>query len=160
MNILLTAFHGTSAENLIRQFDLRCDKVVLSNSKPQSVEQLIRLLALREYRHIISFGQKPVIKDKVYIERCARLDNAVMQTTFPVSRLADALTANGIAIKISHNAGTSFCNHLYAHGLRHLAESTGNAEMVFLHVPFQKNISDFDAFSQRLWAALDQFLSG
>ena len=158
MNVLLTAFQGTSAERLIRQFDSRYDKIILCNNKPQSVEQLTRALALREYRFIISFGQKPVIRDKVCIELCARLDGTVRQTTFPVSRLAEALTASEIPIKISHNAGTSFCNHLYACGLRHLAQNSGNTEMVFLHIPFQKNISDFDSFSQKLQTAANQCL--
>lgn len=158
MNVLLTAFQGTSAERLIRQFDSRYDKVILCNSKPRSVEQLTHALALREYRFIISFGQKPVIKEKVYLELCAKLDGTVLQTLFPVFRLAEALTANGIAIKFSYNAGTSFCNHLYACGLRHLAQNAANSEMVFIHIPFQKNISYFDSFSRKLRTAIDQYL--
>lgn len=160
MNVLLTAFHGTSAERLIREFDSRYDKIILSNSKPRSVEQLIHALASREYRFIISFGQKPVIRDKVYIECCAKLDSTTWQTIFPVSCLADTFTGKGLSSKISHNAGTSFCNYLYACGLRYLAQETGNAKMVFLHIPFQKNISDFESFSRKLQAAVDQYVSG
>lgn len=61
-------------------------------------------------------------------------------------------------VHISTNAGTSFCNNIYAHGLKYLIENLDDIKMVFVHVTFEKNISDFDDFSERLIFALNKFV--
>lgn len=67
-----------------------------------------------------------------------------------------------VPTKLSHNAGTSFCNRLYRNGLRYLAERQGDrsTKMVFVHVPFVKNISDFEDFKKRIMRAITIFIQG
>lgn len=63
----------------------------------------------------------------------------------------------GLKTKISNNAGTSFCNHLYYHGLKHIFEKKLNSEIVFLHIPFEKNITDIDAFFKKIIKGIELF---
>ncbi len=53
MNILLTAFQGTSSETLIRQFDDEYDKLTLPNDKSESIGQFIRAV---ESKNTVSFS--------------------------------------------------------------------------------------------------------
>ena len=61
---------------------------------------------------------------------------------------------NGIPAKLSHNAGTSFCNKLYWNGLKSIEDNYLNTKMVFGHVPFVKKIEDFELFRQRIYNTL------
>ena len=54
--------------------------------------------------------------------------------TLPVTAIADALRAAGLAAEISNSAGTFVCNHVF-YGLMHLAAGGGNYRGGFLHVP-------------------------
>ena len=62
------------------------------------------------YNYIVSFGQKPNIRDKVYLETTARQGNASIVTDFDYVRLKCGLESENLTIRISENAGTSFCN--------------------------------------------------
>ncbi|MBP3577025.1 MAG: hypothetical protein J6K15_02835, partial [Lachnospiraceae bacterium] len=70
---------------------------------------------------------------------------------FECERLKGCLEQNGLSVKISDNAGTSYCNELYWNGLRYILEKKLDTKMVFLHVPFEKNISDMDGFREKLF---------
>lgn len=156
--ILLAAFRGTSSEKLISCFGSEYHKLILENHKEKSVEQLINLLNSNDFDYVISFGQKPVIRDKVYIELMGRIGGTSYKTNFDTGRLVNALNCFDFSVHISNNAGTSFCNNIYAHGSKYIEENACKARMVFIHVPFEKNISDFDDFSGKLIKAIDGFV--
>lgn len=153
--VLITAFRGTSSETLISRFDKGYRKIILENNKNESAVQLVNALENNNINYIISFGQKPVIKDKIYIEIAGRNGNTLYNTAFDTARLSEALKEYGFSVRISSNAGTSFCNHIYAYGLKYISENHRSAKMVFVHVPFEKNISDFDDYSDRLIKAIN-----
>ena len=157
LSILLTAFKGTSSESLLHCFHDNYSKLILENDKEKSVSQLISTLEANTFDSIISFGQKPVIKDKIYIELVGRLGDTLYKTVFETDRFVSAFRDQGLAVHVSSNAGTSFCNHIYAYGLKYIMERAYGASMVFVHVPFIKNITDFEHFSDRLMQAVNCF---
>lgn len=157
-SLLLTAFRGTSAELLIKaakSFDI----LLLPNDKLRDSELLIEKSSASDYDYIIAFGQRPNIKDKVHIETTARDVGACLKTEFDYTLLQRIFIQNGIPAKLSENAGTSFCNRLYWNGLRYLAEKAEEkrTKMVFVHVPFEKNVHDFEEFKERVVKAIDKF---
>ena len=154
--ILLTAFKGTSSEKVIGCFDEAYRRLILENDKVISVNQLISELENDRFDYVISFGQKPVIKDKIYVECSGRLGDTEYETDFDIIRLVSALKLNGFSVHISNNAGTSYCNNLYARGLKIILERAYKGRMVFIHIPFEKNISDFNDFSDRLIKAIQE----
>ena len=156
-SVLLTAFRGTSSEKLVARFDDEYRKIILKNDKNASVEQLVNALENNKISYIFSFGQKPVIIDKIYIELAGRTGDTIYKTAFDTDRLNAVLSRNGFPVRVSSNAGTSFCNHIYACGLKYISENHYDAKMVFIHVPFEKNISDFEDYSHRLISALNDF---
>ena len=158
-NTLLTAFRGTSSERLISCFDGEFHKLILENHKGKSVNQLIQLLKGNNFDYVISFGQKPVIRDKLYIELTGKINNVSYKTDFDADRFIDSLTRFGFSVHTSNNAGTSFCNNIYAHGLKFIKENTLKTRMIFVHVPFEKNISDFGDFSDKLIKAAEELIN-
>lgn len=155
--ILLTAFRGTSAELLIK--DVKdFETLLLPNDKVKDSELLIKKISASDYDYIISFGQRPNIKDKVHIETTARDGEACLKTGFDYGLLQQLFIQNDVPAKLSHNAGTSFCNRLYWNGLQYLEEKEDKrTKMVFVHVPFEKNVHDFEEFKERVVKAIDKF---
>ncbi|MBP0956520.1 MAG: hypothetical protein J5997_04040 [Oscillospiraceae bacterium] len=154
--ILLTAFKGTSSEKVIGCFNEAYRRLILENDKVISVNQLISELENDRFDYVISFGQKPVIKDKIYVECSGRLGDTEYETDFDIIRLVSALKHNEFSVHISNNAGTSYCNNLYARGLKIILERAYKGRMVFIHIPFEKNISDLNDFSDRLIKAIQE----
>lgn len=154
-NILLTAFCGTSAEWLIRDTE-RYKTLFLPNDKIKDSEKLIKAITNEKFAYVISLGQRPNIRDKVHIETTARDAESAIATDFDCRKLKDLFEQNGIVSKISHNAGTSFCNQLYFNGLRYISRNSLDIKMVFVHIPFMKNITDFDSFRQRIFRAIEE----
>lgn len=148
MDILLTAFRGTSSELLIQ--NSKYNTLHLPSNKKTDVEILFSALEKHEYDYIISFGQRPLLKDKVCIETTAQNANHKIVTTANCEYLRELFEKNGIPAKLSYNAGTSFCNNLYWHGLSYIAEQNLKTKMIFIHVPFSKNIKDIRAFSKKI----------
>ncbi|MGN0155582.1 MAG: hypothetical protein ACI4A3_14105 [Lachnospiraceae bacterium] len=144
-NILLTAFCGSSAELLVRDTE-RYKTLVLPNDKLRDSEYLINFISKDKIDYVISLGQKPSLKNKVCIETTAKDGALYFNTDFDCNLLKQLLERNGIPSKISHNAGTSFCNQLYLNGLKHILQNDMDTKMVFVHIPFTKNISDFERF--------------
>ena len=148
--ILLTAFKNTSSEKLIYCFDSGFTKLILENNKEYSTHQLFDELNDHKYDYVISFGQKPVIRDKVYIEKKANSNLLTCDTSFDVSQLKSSIENSGLSVKISENAGTSYCNNIYYQGLRYINDIDIDIKMVFIHIPFEKNISDFNAYTSKI----------
>lgn len=142
MNILLTAFRGTSAEALVKGSSY--DTLLLPSNKVKDAEKLFAALQSSTYDYIISLGQRPNIKNKVHIETTAHNGESSLKTGFDCECFKKMLEQNGITAKLSQNAGTSYCNSIYWNGLSYLAEHSLHTRMVFLHVPFRKNIGDME----------------
>lgn len=158
--ILLTAFCGTSAELLVNglELDSQYKALYLPNDKIKDSELLTEALKQERFDYVISLGQRPNIKDKIHIETRARQDEIYLNTAFECTGLKKAFENNGIETKLSGNAGTSFCNELYWNGLRYLTETRADTKMVFVHMPFEKNISDVGEFGKKLFIGLEEFL--
>ena len=87
--ILLTGFCGTSSELIVNK--AACKSLVLPNDKVLDSQILLAQLGRHDYRYIFSFGQKPNIKDKVYIETTARKGSRSFYTDFAYDKLQEAL---------------------------------------------------------------------
>ncbi len=151
--LLLTVFKGTSSELLLKggnDFPV----LVLPNDKVRDSGLLIAMLSKIHFDYVLSFGQRPNIKDKVHVETTARGDELRLDTTFDCERLRLLFEQNEIPAKLSHNAGTSFCNKLYWNGLKYIEEHKLETEMVFVHMPFEKNIGAFEVFQQGIYNTL------
>lgn len=157
-HIILTAFYGTSSERLLERLACSGQTLLLLNDKQKSARQLLNALHTAEMPSLIfSFGQRPRMKDKVHIEQCARNGECILETQFDCKALMERFYQNGLAAKLSENAGTSFCNHIYFTGLDSLQRNGLNAEMVFIHIPFEKNISDFDSFADSVLKTIESY---
>jgi len=153
MNILLTAFRGTSSELLLKDIK-NCQTIFLPNDMVKDSEILIDTLAWNAFDFVISFGQRPNIKDKVHVETTAKNGEMRIDTTFDCEMLIKIFGQNDIPAKLSHNAGTSFCNRLYWNCLQYITENKLETKMVFVHMPFAKNIREFELFRERMFAVV------
>ncbi len=153
--ILLTAFRGSSAELLISDWN-EYPQIILPNDKIRDSELVIAALEQENYDYIISFGQKPNIRDKVYVETMGKQGAVCIETSFPWNRLRHLCQERGLSIVISTNAGTSFCNQLYYNGLQYIQQNDINTKMIFIHIPFEKNISDMKCFRLHMQEVLKQ----
>lgn len=148
--ILLTAFKNTSSEKLIKA--LRdYDKLFLDNDREKSVNQLTGRLDEKTYNLILAFGQRPLIKDKIHFESAAKdKEGGQYSTDFDIEKTLKICREIGITAKRSDNAGTSYCNNIYYHGMQYISLNSLKTQMCFVHIPFDKNISDFDVFVKKI----------
>lgn len=151
--ILLTAFRHTSAELLIQNTE-DYKTLFLPNNRIKDSEKLIAAISKEKFDYVISFGQRPNIKNKVHIETSARDGEFCIDTKFECEKLKRLFDENGLEAKISHNAGTSFCNKLYLNGLKYISQNDLDTKMVFVHIPFVKNIDDFEGFREQVFAVI------
>ena len=107
--ILLTAFQDTSAEQLVKGVK-GCQPLLLPSDKIKDSVLLISAIDASKVSYIFTFGQKPNIKDKVYIERTAREGEKTFQTGGDPERMKLLLESYGIAALLSDNAGSSYCS--------------------------------------------------
>ena len=154
----MTAFKNTSSEMLLKSI-YGFDFLIFDNDKIASVSQLEKALQTVIYRYIFSFGQRPLIKNKIHMENRALVGGEVLDTSFDTAKLKEAFEDCGISVKVSNNAGTSYCNNIYFHGMKMLAEKYLNTKMVFIHIPYMKNISRSADFFKSIEKAISKFLS-
>ena len=148
--ILVTAFKDTSSEKLVNSF-VNTDILILENHREKSVEQLTNQLNKNTYSFILSFGQRPLIKDKIHFESTARNKNGGEYITdFDIEAALKICLDIGLSAKRSDNAGTSYCNNIYYWGLDHIKSHSLNTKMCFIHIPYDKNIGDFEDFSEKI----------
>lgn len=153
--ILLTGFRHTSAEWLVMEA-IDCDRLFLPNDKQKDAELLTYQLLNTQYDFIVCIGQKPNIKDKIHIETAACENGAQIKTGVDCQKLAHLFEACGLQAKLSSNAGTSFCNALYFKGLQFITEYDLKTGLVFVHIPFQKNISRPDLFNNSFFDVVNE----
>lgn len=151
--ILLTAFRGTSAAYLLDGIT-ECDMLLLPSHRIRDSQMLVTALSTKYYDYVVSVGQKPNIRDKVHIETTARNKEFTIETPFNCNLFIKAFQKNGLRARLSHNAGTSFCNRLYLNGLMYIAENNMDTRMVFLHVPYMKNMTEQECFRNRFQKAI------
>lgn len=154
--ILLTAFKNTSSEKLIKALK-KYDILILENDREMSVNQLICRLSEKKYDFILAFGQRPLIKDKIHFESTAR-DKAGGKylTDFDIEKALKICGEIGINAKRSDNAGTSYCNNVYYHVMKYILLNSPKTQMCFVHIPFERNISDFDVFVKQIQMLLNK----
>lgn len=150
----MTAFQGTSSELLVEACSFMT--LLLPSDKLKDAEKLFSMLQKENFDYIVSFGQRANIKNKVHIETTGRNGKDSISTSMDVDYLCDLFTGNGIYSKISHNAGTSYCNRIYWNGLNCIANHKLNTKMVFVHIPFRKNIEDMTHFREGIFQAIQK----
>ena len=155
--ILLTAFKGTSSEALVQEAK-SYKTLLLPNDKIKDTELLIQTIGETVPKYVICFGQRPNIKNKVLIEVRAQVGEISIETNFDCKGLADAFLQMGIDARLSINADSSFCNQLYFGGLEFLRRGSLDTEIVFVHIPFLKNIDDVDMFMRKVLAVLGELV--
>ena len=157
MQILMTAFNNTSSEALVKSIKTY-DRLIFENDRIKSVKQLEEKMQKEKYRYVFSFGQRPLIKNKIHIESSAEVSGEVLETEFNIENLKKAFEDCGVAVTLSHNAGTSYCNNIYFYGMKKIAESCSNTEMIFIHIPYMKNISNYSEFFKSIENGINNFL--
>lgn len=157
MKILITAFAKTSAQLLVQ--DSTYNTLLLPSDKVQDAEKLFSALEKVDYDYIFSFGQRPNIKNKVHIETTARKGMDSIETKLDTEELKDLFIQNKIAAKVSHNAGTSYCNSIYYNGLNYIAGQGLNTQMVFVHIPFIHNLDDMTSFREGVYKTVNEFIN-
>lgn len=153
--VLFTAFQGTSSQLLVQSS--KYTTLLLPSNRLKDAETLFSLLQNEDFDYIISFGQRANIKNKVHIETTGRNENNCISTGVDVDHLRDLFMKNGIFAKVSHNAGTSYCNSIYWNGLTYIVNHKLNTKMVFVHIPFRKNIENMERFREGVFQAIKEF---
>lgn len=153
--VLLTAFRGSSSEQLIK-YAKEFDSLILPNDKVKDSDNLINKIIDGTYDYVFSFGQRPNIKNKVHIETSARNGISSVETSFDCVQLQKYFELNGITAMISHNAGTSYCNCLYYNDLNYIQQNNLKTKMVFIHIPFLKNIFNKELFFANIFKAISK----
>ncbi len=156
--ILMTGFSGTSSEWIVKKGT--CKSLILPNDKVLDPEMVLAEVSLQDYKYIFSFGQKPNIRDKLYIETAARNGNRCIYTDFVYDKLQSALRAENIEVRISDHAGTSFCNALYWNVLEYIRDKELETKIVFLHIPFYKNMTSSEDFCKRIHKGIENYCRG
>ena len=153
MEILLTGFGGTSSELLVKKSSYK--SLILPSNKIVDSQLLIEEIRLRKYDYVISFGQKPSIKDKLYIETTARNMAKRLNTNSEYGKIKNVFEKNNLPVHISDNAGTSFCNALYWNGLSYIYNKGIDTKMIFIHIPFCKNITRPELFFDQILTSVE-----
>ena len=151
MKILFTAFYGknNSSRILINNIDPKIgDKLALKNSFVTSVKELIKYIDTEDYDLIVSFGQRPIGKNKIFLELTATYQGKSYKTDFNYDLLFEKLKINGYDVKKSNDCGDWYCNYLYYEGLKYIKENNKNISMIFIHLPKIKNIDSISKLTR------------
>jgi len=149
MNILVLGFEGNNnsskilLDNINNSINLDC--LYLKNDFIISVNQFNNKIIENDYDIIFAFGQKQNIKS-IYLEIYGKDNNEILKTNYDYNELNNYLKKY-YKIKISEDAGNYLCNNIYYNGLKYIYENKLNIKMVFLHIPYMKNI-DIKYFSK------------
>ena len=144
--LTLLAFQNTSAETLVK--DMNFPTVLLPSDKIKDSE--IAIAEILKSQIIISFGQKPQIKNKICLELVARTNDAILPTNFPIESFETKLEENNITYCESQNPGTSYCNLVYWNALKFINDNNCDCKFLFIHIPFEKNIKNIVELREKL----------
>lgn len=144
LKILYTAFKGkTNTSKLLLDLISSPNRLYLLNSYNNSVNMLKEELERNNYDLIISFGQSVLAKDTIQIEILAAEKDKTLKTNYDYNDLKNILEEK-YKVTITTTASNYLCNNLYYHGLKYLKENKYPAEMLFIHIPKIKNISNIE----------------
>ena len=144
--VTLLAFKNTSAELLVKGMDFPA--VFLPSDKLQDSE--IAIEKIRKAAVIICFGQKPQIKNKICLELIAKNNGSTIATNFDIESFKEKLEQQNISYSESQNPGTSYCNLVYWNSLNYIKDKRLNCKFLFIHIPFEKNISNISELREKL----------
>lgn len=151
--VILAGFDGKNnpARMITERAKVPCRKVILPNDRDQSVRVLFDEIDRAETSVVIMLGQKPCIKNKIYVEPTAKRGCEVLITAMDVTVSTELIKASGYNAHIStKGCGTSYCNHIYYECLKR------GVCCIFLHVPTLNNISDLRAITR----AIEGYING
>ena len=144
--VALLAFKNTSAELLVKGMDF--PTVFLPSDKLQDSE--IAKEEIKKSSIIICFGQKPQIKNKIYLELIAKNQNEIINTNFEIDSFKQALEEHKLPYSESRNPGTSYCNLVYWNSLNYIKEKNLDCKFLFIHIPFLKNLNSLSELQEKL----------
>ena len=144
--ITILAFRNTSAELLVNGMDFPV--VFLPSDKTRDSE--IAKEEIQESSIILCFGQKPQIKNKLCLELIAKNNGATIATNFELESFKKKLELQNVSYSESQNPGTSYCNLVYWNSLKYIEEKKLDCKFLFVHVPFEKNISNISELREKL----------
>ena len=142
----LLAFRNTSAELLVKGMDF--PTVFLPSDKLQDSE--IAKEEIQKSSIIICFGQKPQIKNKICLELIAKNNGSTIATNFDIESFKEKLEQQNVSYSESQNPGTSYCNLIYWNGLNYIEDNNLSCKFLFIHIPFEKNISNISELREKL----------
>jgi pyrrolidone-carboxylate peptidase len=144
--IKILAFKNTSAEILVKGMDFPV--VFLPSDIIKDSE--IACAEMEKSSLIICFGQKPQIKNKICLELVAKKQDKIISTNFDINSFKKQLELNNIIYMESQNPGTSYCNLVYWNCLNYIKEKNLKCKILFIHVPFLKNIQNLPELQKKL----------
>ena len=148
--ILLAGFAGNdnSSKIILDKCSSALEKLYLENDFSVCATQ-IETAMNNEYDFILILGQKPIIK-AMCIEIAGRTSYDCLKSNFDYRALVEWLKVSGYTIRLSENAGNYLCNHVYYHGLKTARDIHNNTQIIFMHVPYSKNIVDANHLADTL----------
>ena len=144
--VTLLAFKNTSAELLVSGMDF--PTVFLPSDKIRDSE--ITKEEIKKSSIIICFGQKTQIKNKICLELIAKNNSSTIATNFDIESFKEKLEQQNISYSESQNPGTSYCNLVYWNGLNYIKDNNLSCKFLFIHIPFEKNISNISELREKL----------
>lgn len=75
---------------------------------------------------------------------------ASIATNFEIDSFKQKLEQQNINYSESKNPGTSYCNLVYWNSLNYIKEKKLDCKFLFIHIPFEKNISDISKLQKKL----------
>ena len=144
--VTLFAFKNTSAELLVSGMDF--PTVFLPSDKIRDSE--IAKEEIQKSSIIICFGQKPQIKNKICLELITKNNGSTIATNFDIESFKEKLEQQNISYSESQNPGTSYCNLVYWNGLNYIKDNNLSCKFLFIHIPFEKNISNISELREKL----------
>lgn len=137
---------------------LRCeigDKLYLTNSYQTSVRELMEKIHDNSYRKVLIFGQWGRVGAGVaQVETIAKKGRYCRLTTFPYRTLVEQLRRVGLTVRISKCAGNWLCNNVYYYGLKYVEEEHLDCQMIFIHLPKAKQVSNFEQLARQIEAGV------
>lgn len=152
--IKISAFSNTSSEIIVKKWDFK--KIFLPSDKVKDSEIVIKELEDTDY--FICLGQKPAIKNKICLELVAKNNADEIKTNFEIEKLIEEFKKNDIQIIKSTNPGKSYCNQVYWNSLNYIKDNSLNCKILFVHVPFEKNIENIADFAEKIKKSIHLYM--
>lgn len=142
IKILYAAFKGkTNTANLLLDNICSENKLYLTNSFSTSVNEFEKALKKEKYDLVILFGQLRLKLDTIQIETIAKIDEDTYKTNYNYFELKKKLESKYKVI-VTTKENNYLCNNIYYHSLRFVEENKLMTDILFIHLPKVKNISN------------------